>query len=285
MILAGQQLPFDIAIAFPMFLSWIVVISASFILILKGKTSTKISIILCLISLILGGFILGATPNAVIPIQQILANLRVGASITTIVPMIVILALLLLSTLLLGRIFCGHACPIGALEELISIINFKSSIKAQKNNKLHLDIPNKITNIIRWIFVGFIVILSLIWTISILQILNPFLGFSFIKNPYALALFLPLIMLIVVAVTSFFIYRPWCRLMCPFGTIASITSRFSLYKYARTEDCNECGLCEKICPTQEASKESKKGECYFCNRCINVCPENAIKLEKKNKKL
>jgi len=33
-------------------------------------------------------------------------------------------------------------------------------------------------------------------------------------------------------------------LLCPFGALASLIGRFSQYKYIRTEDCNDCGLCE-----------------------------------------
>jgi len=282
MILNIQQQPtLDMSIAIPMFISWIVIMVLGFYLLYKGKASTKTSTLLYSISLILGGIILGATPNAPMPIQQIFTTIGMAGPINAIIPMLVILVLLLLSALFFGRLFCGHACPVGALEELISKINFKSNIKAQKNNKLHVEIPSKVANIIRWIFFGLIIILSLIWTISILQILNPFSGFSFIKNPGAVALLIPFITLIVVILASIFVYRPWCRLMCPFGALASITSCYSRYKYSRTDDCTECGLCEKICPTQEAFKESKKGECYYCGRCVEICPVNKKKKKKK----
>jgi formate hydrogenlyase subunit 6/NADH:ubiquinone oxidoreductase subunit I len=49
----------------------------------------------------------------------------------------------------------------------------------------------------------------------------------------------------------------------------------------RTGDCTECELCEKVCPTQEAFRDSKKAECYFCGRCVDICPVNAIKLERR----
>lgn len=268
-----------------MFLSWIVIISLSFYLTLKGKATFKISIIIYIITLVLGGIILGALPNAVMPIQLIFTNLGIGGPINAIIPMILVLALLLISTVFFGRIFCGYACPVGVMEELLSKINFKSKIKAQKDNKFNIKISSKLTSLIRWIFFGIIIGLSLIWTISVLQIINPFLGFSYIKNPIATALFIPFIMLIVVIIASIFLYRPWCRFLCPFGAIGSLTSRFSTYKYSRTEECTECGLCEKICPTQEAYKESKKGECYFCGRCVEICPQNAIKIEKRKKKI
>ncbi len=79
-------------------------------------------------------------------------------------------------------------------------------------------------------------------------------------------------------ITSVFIYRPWCRFLCPFGAVSCFCSNFALTVYVRTEDCTECKLCEKICPTQEAFSDSKKGECYYCNRCVEICPEDAIRL-------
>jgi len=283
MIFQGQNLAFEMSIAIPMFISWIILMAVSFYFIFKGKLSKKVSIGLYLISIILGGIILGAVPNAVMPIQQIFDSLGSAIPMNLILPMLIILALLLLTTIFIGRIFCGFACPVGALEELISKINFKSSLKEQKNIKYKIDVSQRTTNIIRWAFFGIILILALVWSISLLQIINPFLGFSFIKNPAAVALTIPLVVLIGVSIASIFLYRPWCRFLCPFGAIASLTSRFSQYKYVRTEDCNNCGLCEKICPTKEAYQDSKKAECYFCGRCVEICPQNAIILKRKEK--
>jgi len=59
--------------------------------------------------------------------------------------------------------------------------------------------------------------------------------------------------------------------------MSALTSRLSRNKYERTEACTECGLCEKVCPTQEAFANSKKTECNYCNRCIEICPVDAIK--------
>jgi Fe-S-cluster-containing hydrogenase component 2 len=72
-------------------------------------------------------------------------------------------------------------------------------------------------------------------------------------------------------IASTFIYRPFCRYICPFGAIASLVGRFSPFKIRRTDACLDCGICEKICPTLEAYRESNKGECYLCYRCIEFC--------------
>ncbi len=262
---------------FSMFVLWITLIIVTSFLIKKAKLKKFYQILILIISVIIGGIILGANPNPVNPIQQLFLLLR-GNSIFT--PMLIIFGLLLLSTLVIGRIFCGYACPVGAIQELCSKINFKSNLKEQENVKVALKTNQKWANLIRWIFFIFTGIVSIIWGLAVLQILSPFRGYSHISNPLAVALIIPFIILVIVIILSIFIYRPWCRYLCPFGALASITSRFSRYKYVRTEDCTECGLCEKICPTQEAFRDSSKGECYECNRCREICPQNAIIFDK-----
>ena len=153
---------FDPAIAIPMFIIWIIISLLVVILIYKKKISSRISIILYLISLVLGGIILGGIPNAIMPIQQILITFRIGLPIISIIPIIIILILLLLTTLIVGRLFCSTACPVGALQELASKLNFKSNLKEQKKSKYKLEISRRTTNIIRGIF--FIAIVLIIAT-------------------------------------------------------------------------------------------------------------------------
>jgi polyferredoxin len=272
---------FSLITALPMFLLWIVVSIAALILINKGKLNKKFSLIIYTVVVVLGGIILGNVPNAVLPIQTMLSAIGVsGPIILTILPMIVMIIILLLTVLLFGRVFCGFACPLGAIQEIISKINFKSDVKKQKAVKYKIDISLKTATITRWIFFGIIIVLAIFWSFSVLQIINPFTGFKIFTNPLAPLVLNPGISLILVIIASFFVYRPWCRLFCPFGALASIVGLFSRYNYKRTEDCNECGLCEKICPTHQAERDSKKEECYYCNRCVDVCPQDAIKLEK-----
>lgn len=279
-MLQGKIGSFDMIIALPIFILWIALIMITTALLLKNKLNKRISLLLLLLSFILGGIILGAIPNAVMPITVIVDTLGSGGVFQTIVPMIIVLVLLLLSTLVIGRLFCGYACPLGAIQELCSKVNFKSDLKKQKQVKYKFDTSQKTANIIRWIFFGILLVLGLVWSISLLQIINPFLGFQFFRNPLAIVLIIPLVSLIVIVCASFFVYRPWCRYFCPFGAIATITGRYSKYKLIRTDACTDCGLCETICPTKEAFKDSRKGECYLCNRCVDVCPQNAIEFSK-----
>jgi ferredoxin len=47
-----------------------------------------------------------------------------------------------------------------------------------------------------------------------------------------------------------------------------------------TEDCNSCGLCERICPTGNIFASLTwprfRNRCLMCERCVNFCPRVAI---------
>ncbi|MFW9905541.1 MAG: 4Fe-4S binding protein [Candidatus Thorarchaeota archaeon] len=270
-------LPFDYSFGVPMLFSWIITFIFCIILIEGEILSRKLSTVIYLITILVGGLLLGGTPNAVMPIQQILTTLGLNADFGYLLPAIIILIVLLVSSLLIGRIFCGFACPLGALQEILSNFSFKADIKSQKKVKFRIDVPPQIPIVTRWIFLGILLLFSFSGVL-LLPVFNPFSGFLFPKTPSEQTLFLPFLGLILVSITSLFIYRPWCRFLCPFGAGSSLCSQVARSKYQRTEDCTECGFCEEICPTQEASRESNKSECYYCNRCIEICPHNAIKL-------
>jgi polyferredoxin len=86
-----------------------------------------------------------------------------------------------------------------------------------------------------------------------------------------MGIFIAFIIFLLIIPISIFIYRPYCRFFCPFGALAFLFGKISPLKIRRTPYCNECGICEKICPTLEIFDGSRKGECYYCYRCIDFC--------------
>jgi ferredoxin len=52
-------------------------------------------------------------------------------------------------------------------------------------------------------------------------------------------------------------------------------------KFYATPDCNNCGLCEQMCPSEviqikNGTPEWVKEKCSHCSGCINRCPTQAI---------
>ena len=280
MIFQTDIFPFEYTPVVPMFLIWAMTFIIVILLIDTETLNKRLNLLILFITLVVGGILLGGIPNLVIPIQQLLAVLVGGGTILSLVAMILILVALLVSTIVAGRLLCGYACPLGALQELISKINFKSNYKAGNKVKYRIDVSNMIPSITRRVFFIVILLVAGFRGALILNKLNPLSSFSFYKTISTFTFVLPFIGLVVISFASFFLYRPWCRFLCPFGVLSSLTSRLSRYKYERTEDCSECGLCEKICPTQEAFTNNKKTECYYCNRCVDICPVDAIKFSK-----
>lgn len=253
----------------PMILFWIITFIFCLIMLLTDVKllSKKKKILLYLITTIFAGFILKGIPNVLVPVEFTLITISQKGDLIHLLHPIAIFFLIMGTSFLAGRLFCGFACPIGTLQELVSTINFKSDLKAQKENRFHFEFSPRISNKVRWVFTGSLFILASIWNLVFLRDFNPLSGFT-------LTFFIPFIGLLIVSIASIFIYRPWCRFLCPFGAVSAFFGKFATITYRRTVDCNDCGLCEKICPTKLFP-----GECYYCNRCIEICPRDTIRFD------
>ncbi|NHJ02558.1 MAG: 4Fe-4S binding protein [Candidatus Heimdallarchaeota archaeon] len=276
MLAQERPLPFNYTIGIPMIFYWLIICLFGISLI-SSKSLTKRARISILVVTFFLGIIFGGLPNPLMPIQQTLIALGAKQIVLFLIPTWMILSLLFLTAFLAGRVFCAYACPLGAWQELLSFLSFKSDMERQKNVKFRIDLPTKFATRIRWIFVASLFFLASMFNWILLEELNPFTGFSNLHNINSFVLTLPFIAFSLVSVTSIFLYRPWCRFLCPFGAGSAFIARFSEQKYIRTIACTDCKLCEQICPTQEAYRDSLKGECYYCNRCLDICPHDAIK--------
>jgi polyferredoxin len=87
-----------------------------------------------------------------------------------------------------------------------------------------------------------------------------------------------IMILIVVLALSMFIYRPFCRYLCPLGAFYSFFNRFSFYQMSiDKEKCTGCKVCERSCPMAvEVTKNVNSPECIRCGKCKTVCAQHAI---------
>lgn len=157
-------------------------------------------------------------------------------------------------SLLVGRMFCGHICPVGAIQELASHVPLKK-----------IDIRNtKIPEIIR--FAVFIAVVT--GGVYLVDLMSYTGAYDFFSLTFTAGLFIFASTILL----SAFLYRPVCRFLCPYGVLFSFLSHVSMYRLKRTEACIKCRKCEKACPVHVAEDGASKRECYLCGRCTEVCP-------------
>jgi polyferredoxin len=168
---------------------------------------------------------------------------------------VLILGIFLVLTLLLGRIFCGSICPLGALQELAYLAPVPK-LKPKAKVALYA---------LRFIALAIVVVAALFLSVNVL-------AFFGVMDLFLLSFAVGTLVMLTLLVVSLFFYRPFCRILCPYGAILSLAGLGSLFKLRRNLSCTECGKCEFVCPVDEAKREDLKGECYLCGRCTEICP-------------
>jgi polyferredoxin len=177
------------------------------------------------------------------------------------------LAIVLLLTVIFGRFFCGYLCPVGSVQE----IAYHALVP-----KFNLREKNAFMLIRAGFFVVFLVMAFLLSA--------SLLAWFGIRDFFYLILSAGTAVFTVMLLISLIFYRPFCRLVCPYGVLLSLGAWKGLFRLHRTDACIECKKCEKACPTDEAKRNDGKAECYLCGRCTDVCPvAGALKYSKSGK--
>lgn len=190
---------------------------------------------------------------------------------------IILMSAVFFMTLLLGPVFCGWVCPLGAIQEWIGKLG-KKIFKNKYNNFIPENIDSKL-RYIRYIFVALILYNTAKAGILIFLNVDPYYAlFNFWTGEVALW---AIISLIVVLIISLFIERPWCKYICPYGAVLGIFNTFRLFKIRRNQDtCINCNSCSKNCPMNIKVSESTavlNHQCISCLKCTseNYCPVEA----------
>ena len=186
-------------------------------------------------------------------------------------PMTVILWLFVgVSLLIWGRgTFCGWLCPFGALQELISLV---ANTLGHKQRRLRAALDAKL----KWI--KYIILLALIVSLyvapplaELLVEIEPFktaISLYFVRDwPYVLwALFC--------LTLSIFIYRGYCRYICPLGAALAVLGFLRLWSWIpRRDECGTpCQSCRHRCEYQAISPAGKIDyqECFQCLDCVSI---------------
>lgn len=177
---------------------------------------------------------------------------------------IILFAVMLFLTLLLGRVYCSTICPLGLFQELLTLI-FRRKMAVQKNR------PYKY-------FLATLVLGTLIGgTACLVRFIDPYTLFG----SAASGAWLGLVLLVALAVLVWFKGRMFCANICPVGTALGLVSKHAFNQMYMEEDkCVSCGLCAAKCPTGSIDFKAKSIDnetCIKCFRCLGVCKRNGIR--------
>lgn len=238
-------------------------------ILVRFKTTRKLKIFMLLGSIIYLGFIRGACPCMISSFQNTILYLN-DVSVKPIT-MLWFLGLLPL-TYLLGKVWCGWVCHLGALQEFL----FRpGTIKILQNQKSQL--------ILKWvrIITLFVLIIQLIVTQT-----NIFIHYDPFKVAFNLfsANTLGYILLVILLISSVLIYRPFCRTLCPVGLILGWISYIpGAVKLNKNNTCIDCKSCGNACRQNAMIYENKKSvlnneDCILCGDCMDSCNFNSLKI-------
>ena len=189
-----------------------------------------------------------------------------------------VLGLLLLFGVIFGRIICGFLCPFGLLQELTYKL---PAPKLKKGTWSH--VLSYLKYVILLVFVmGIPLVKSVpgfckyicpagtleggLFMTAMQEQLRELTGFLFLWKVFVL---------IIIAVSSVFVFRCFCRFLCPLGAIYSLFHKVALCGVKVDDNkCVGCNVCVRECK-MDVSKVGDR-ECVHCGECIRHCPVSAI---------
>ena len=219
----------------------------------------------------------------------------------------VILVLIVL-TLVFGRIYCSIICPLGIVQDIFGWLGKK----AKKNRYSY----SKELKWLRYVMLAVLIIALLAGIGSVYQLLAPYSAFGRIMSSifqplYMLGnnvlagiaeradsytfysvdvwvkslpvLIIAFVTLIILAMLAWRGGRTYCNTICPVGTVLSFFARFSLLKIHFDKDkCKNCSLCTKNCKASCIDFKTHTvdySRCVVCGDCIKSCKFGALRYD------
>jgi ferredoxin-type protein NapH len=187
--------------------------------------------------------------------------------------------------LLFGRFVCGFLCPFGLIQELF----YKIPSPKIKN-------PWRRPQAIKYVILAVFVIGMPLIFINSAGLSSPafcayicpsgtltaaiplLLANAPLRQVISSLFYLKLTIAALVIIGSLFIYRFFCRYLCPLGAIYALFNRISLYQLRLdVVKCNKCGACRSVCKMGvDPSENLQSMDCIRCGDCVSVCPTNAL---------
>ena len=220
----------------------------------------------------------------------------------------VVIAILLVLTLLFGRIYCSVICPLGIFQDCVSNLSSK-----RKGKKARFSYSKEI----KWLRYGVLVlfVIALVAGLNALvALLAPYSAYGRMvqsllapvwqwgnnllawiaerQDSYAFVtkdVWLKSLPTLIVAAVTFVVVvvlawrngRTYCNTICPVGTTLSFFSRFAMFRPVIDKSkCKSCHACERKCKAACIDVDNHKidySRCVDCFDCIDSCRLGALK--------
>ena len=225
-----------------------------------------------------------------------------------------VVAVLLVLTLLFGRVYCSVICPLGVMQDIISWIHGKT----KKKNRFRFSYsPAK--NWLRYGVLAIFIIALIAGIHSLVALVAPYSAYGRIASNLMAPLYqwgnnffawiaeradsyafystevwirswatfaVAAATFAVVAVLAWKNGRTWCNTICPVGSFLGFFSRFSVFApVIDTDKCRNCGLCGKQCKSSCINMKEHMidySRCVACMDCIETCKEGAISFARRS---
>lgn len=166
--------------------------------------------------------------------------------------------------------FCGWVCPYGALHEL----SYRLA-RAILPKKYQYNFPQRVHDILRKL--RYVIFFSLIgialFSIELAERLTEVEPFktTWLVGIFSREWYLTLYWFALFGV-GLFIYRFFCRYLCPLGALFSLASFFQISRIKRYDFCERCNACQVNCESMAINRkgEINRYECYSCFECEQV---------------
>ena len=215
-------------------------------------------------------------------------------------------------TLVVGRGWCGWACPLGTMLDLTSPAAGRGTAPTWRRLKylilvailgasllgsLTLVALDPLTILTRSLAVALLPALN--WVITAAEtalydavpfLREPLVTFETLvrgtllpfQQPYFPAGILFGGLFVGILALNLAAPRFWCRTLCPLGAGLGLISRVAWLRRTVDSRCTACGRCARVCPTQTIDPEhgyaSDPAECTMCLECLAACPVGAQRI-------
>lgn len=207
-----------------------------------------------------------------------------STSITHLGGKLVFAAVILVATLLLGRVYCSLLCPAGTVQELAARVGRRLRLARLRYVKIPFFV-NLVFLAAAAVLTGAVVFdpIALFGWLALPSgeaVNNGLWGVRRLYSFETAALIALAVAVVVLVILPIFWGRIFCDVACPVGTLYRLLARLPGRRMRIVADkCVSCGKCARVCPSRCADSHGKAIEaerCLVCFDCVDACAFGAV---------